>query len=397
MNRQAAAPAAEEDFSLVLGGPLYQMYLRSGLVTSNVARAERRIAAFIIVAWLPLLVLTLAGGTAFGGVTVPFLADIDVHIRFLVALPLLIGAEVLVHRRIRVTISQFVERGIIVPEDRMRFEEIMASTMRLRNSAAIEIALIVAALTFGHVIWRESMSLHVGTWYAGSGPAGGDQLTVAGWWYAFVSLNLFRFVLLRWYFRLIIWYVFLWRVARMPLRLNPLHPDRAGGLGFISNSVFAFTPVLLAHTTVFAGAIFGQIWHEGMKLPAFQVEIFLTIVLLIAMVVAPLTFFVVHLAGAKRAASREYGLLAMEYVDEFRAKWMRGSRPEGEPLVGSADFQSLADLAGGNDVVKEMRVFPFSRQTVVTLAIVTAIPYLPLTLTMIPFAELVSRGLGKLL
>ena len=87
----------------------------------------------------------------------------------------------------------------------------------------------------------------------------------------------------------------------------------------------------------------------------------------------------------------------MQYVDEFRAKWMRGRRPDGEPLVGSADLQSLADLAGGNDVLREMRVFPLGRQTVVTLAIVIALPYLPLTLTMIPFEELLGHIVGKLL
>jgi hypothetical protein len=65
--------------------------------------------------------------------------------------------------------------------------------------------------------------------------------------------------------------------------------------------------------------------------------------------------------------------------------------------VGSADIQSLADLAGGHDVLREMRVFPFSRQSFIALAVVIALPYLPLTLTMIPFEELVGRVLSKLL
>jgi hypothetical protein len=191
--------------------------------------------------------------------------------------------------------------------------------------------------------------------------------------------------------------MFLWRVSRLPLRLNPLHPDRAGGLGFIGNSVFALTPVLLAHTTVLAGFIAGRIWHEGMKLPAFQMEIAGAVMLLMVVALAPLTFFVLPLVRGKRTGSREYGLLAMQYVDDFREKWLRGARTEGEPLVGSADIQSLADLAGGHDVLREMRVFPFSRQSLMVLAVAIALPYLPLTLTMIPFEELVSRVFTKLL
>lgn len=346
--------------------------------------------------WVPLLVLTLAGGRALGGATVPFLFDLDVHSRFLLALPLLIGAELMVHQRLRVAVSQFVERGLIAPEDRPRFVGIIDAAMRLRNSAAIEVALIVGAIAF-YWAWRESMSLHVGSWYVAVGPVGDERLTMAGWWYAFVSLSLFRFVVFRWCFRLMIWYLFLWRVSRLPLRLNPLHPDRAGGLGFIGTSVHAFTPVLVAHTVVLAGVIGGRIWYEGMKLPAFQLEIAGAVALLMVIVLAPLTFFVLPLARVRRAGARQYGLLAMRYVDGFREKWMGDRRPDGEPLVGSADIQSLADLANAHDVVRGMRVLPLSRQAVVTLAIVVALPYLPLTLTMIPFEELVRQVIGKVL
>jgi hypothetical protein len=386
-----------EDFSLVLGGPLYQMCMRLRLVRPPADLTERRVIAVIVMAWLPLLGLTLAGGTALGGATVPFLFDLHVHIRFLLALPLLIGAEPMVHQRLRVTVSQFIDRGIIAPEDRPRFDGIIAAAMRLRNSVAIESALLVVAITIGYWMWHEGMSLHVGSWYAAVERGGGERLTVAGWWYAFVSLNLFRFVLLRWYFRLIVWYIFLWRVSRLPLRLNPLHPDRAGGLGFIGRSVWAFEPILVAHTVVLAGVIGGRIWHEGMTLPAFQLEILGAVALLMAIVLAPLTFFVLKIANAKRQGARQYGLLAMQYVDEFGEKWMRKRRPDGEPLVGSADIQSLADLANAHDVVQEMRMLPFDTRTVVTLAIVVAFPYLPLTLAMIPFDELVSHVIGKVI
>ena len=385
------------DFSLVLGGPLYQIYLRSGLVQPPAGRLGRRIVAFIVVAWLPLAILTLAGGSAFGGVEVPFAADLGAHVRLLLALPLLIAAELIVHQRVQATVRQFINRGIIAPADRAQFDRIIASVMRLRNSATIEIALAVIAITVGYWVWRERMAMQIGSWYVEVDAAGGQSLTVAGWWYAFVSLNLFRFVLLRWYFRLLLWYLFLWRVSRLTLRLNPLHPDRAGGLGFIGNSVFAFIPLLIAQTAVLAGVIGNRILHEGAQLPAFYMEIAAAVALLMALVLAPLPFFMFQLARAKREGAREYGLLAMRYADEFRGKWLRGQRPAGEPLVGSADIQSLADLAGAHDVLREMRMLPFSLQTIVRLAIVVAVPYLPLVLSMIPLEELMGRLISKLL
>jgi hypothetical protein len=40
-------------------------------------------------------------------------------------------------------------------------------------------------------------------------------------------------------------------------------------------------------------------------------------------------------------------------------------------------------------------MLPFDTRTVVALAIVVALPYLSLTLTMIPFEELVRHVIGK--
>ena len=385
-----------ENFSLVLGGPLYQMYVRSRLLRPPADLAERRIVAFIVLTWVPLVLLTLASGSALGGVKVPFVLDVDVHVRFLLGLPLLIAAEVLVHRRLRTAVEQFVERGIVGPGEEAAFRRIIDSTMRLRNSVLIEVALLIGAFTLGYVIWRGTTALRVDTWYAVTGADGMQHLTVAGWWYAFISLNVFRFMLLRWYFRLILWYIFLWRVARLPLRLNALHPDASGGLGFLGNSPFALLPLLLAHTTTLAGVIGGRLWHEGMKLTEFQLEIGGSVALLMSAALLPLTFFMFQIARAKRDASREYGVMAMRYVDEFRAKWLVKRGPAGEPLLGSADFQSLADLAGGNDPVRKTGFFPIGRQSVVTLGILIALPFTPLLLTLIPFEELVERVVRKI-
>jgi hypothetical protein len=386
-----------EDFSLVLGGPLYQLYLRSRLLKPPADLIERRIGAFVVITWVPLFLLALASGTAFAGAQVPFLLDIDVHVRFLIALPLLIGAEVLVHQRLRVTVRQFVDRGIITPPHLAAFREIVDSTMRLRNSTVIEVALLAACITLGDVIWRGATALRVDTWYAAADAGGAQSLTLAGWWYAFISLNVFRFVLLRWYFRLILWYIFLWRIARLPLRLNALHPDGAGGVGFLAGSAFALLPVLLAHTTTLSGVIGGRLWHEAMALPAFQLELAGSVALLMVAALLPLAFFVPHLARAKREAAREYGTLAMRYVDEFRDKWLGQRRPGGASLLGAADLQSLDDLAGGHDVLRNVGFFPIGRRAVVNLAIAIALPFAPLLLTLIPFDELVQRVVSKMI
>ncbi len=178
-----------------------------------------------------------------------------------------------------------------------------------------------------------------------------------------MSLPLFQFLLIRWYFRLFLWARFLWHVSRLELQLVPTHPDRCGGLGFLSSIVYAFTPVLLAQGVVLAGMIAGRIFYAGAQLPQFKVDLIGLAAVMVLAVLAPLLVFGPHLERAKRAGLREYGTLAQRYVREYDHKWLRGTPPD-EPFVGSADIQSLADLGNSFDVVKEMRYVPFTITTV---------------------------------
>jgi hypothetical protein len=384
------SPSEPPDFSLVLGGPLYQLLLRAEMVRPTMDLVQRRLILAVVITWLPLLVLTALGGGLLSGVSVPFLSDLDVHVRFLLALPLLIGAEVIVHRRVRAAVDQFQERNLIAPADRKRFDAIVSSTMRLRNSVAIEVLLLVLSFTAGYWLWRSQASLHVATWY-GTNTDGAISFTWAGYWYVFVSVPILRFILARWYFRLLIWYVFLFRVSRLRLQLNALHPDHAGGLEFLNGSVEAITPVLMAQTVFLAGLIANQIWHEGATLPEFKILIGGALAFLLLLALLPLGFFAFQMAEAKRAALRQYGAVAAEYAREFREKWLGGWQTRGNELLGNPDFQSLADLGNSYAVVREMRLLPFSRNVVVRLLILIALPLAPLALTMFPFEVLLQQ------
>lgn len=89
------------DFSLVLGGQLYQFWRGTRLAGESLQHLRRRIIALAMVAWIPLLVLSIAEGHAWGDrVRLPFLYDVELHLRLLLALPLLVVAELVVHQRL---------------------------------------------------------------------------------------------------------------------------------------------------------------------------------------------------------------------------------------------------------------------------------------------------------
>lgn len=107
MSKKSSDLRQESDFSLVMGGPLYQLYLRSHLAKPPLELLPRRIVTAIVITWVPLALLSLFIGRAVGAVEVPFVEHLAVHVRFLISLPLLIAAEVFVHKRIITSVKQF--------------------------------------------------------------------------------------------------------------------------------------------------------------------------------------------------------------------------------------------------------------------------------------------------
>jgi hypothetical protein len=286
-------------------------------------------------------------------------------------------------------VPEFVHRELVAPDDRPRFDDLVTRALRLRNSLVVEAALALLALTVGHWIWRTYASLHGPTWYAV--PAGsGTRLTAAGYWYGFVSLPISRFILLRWYFRFFVWCVFLWRVSRLRLRLNPLHADHAGGLGFLEDSAMAFALILVAQSAFFAMVLGNRIWHEGRVLSDFVDEVAALVSFLVVFVLLPLVFFSRHLFMARLRGVLRYGRLASAYADAFQLKWMAPDAGPGDGLLGTGDIQSLSDLANSYDVVHTTRAVPFGKAIVLRLVVIILLPLAPLTLTLVPLNRLAA-------
>src|SRR5215469_7361580 len=349
----ARALRAAQDFSLVHGGPLFQLLLRSRLSSDSLTLVARRMIVFVLITWMPLLALAAHDGHLLDGdVAVPFLLDGETHIRFLIVVPLLLAAELVVHRRLMPVVRAFLDRDLISEADDERFDAAVNSAFGLRNSLLAEI------------------------------------------WYAYVSLPLFQFLLLRWYYRLFIWIRFLWQVSRIELRLVPTHPDQLGGLGFLANTVFAFSVLLVAHGAMVAAQISNRIFFAGAALADFKEEVFVMLVFLLCLVFGPLLVFSPQLSRAKRRGLLEYGALAERYVRDFDGKWLRGGRQESEPLMGSADIQSLADMGNSFAVVRTMRLAPIGRDAVLELAACVLVPLAPLLLTIMPVEDLLRKLLG---
>ncbi len=393
---QAPGLASEvEDFSLVLGGPLYQFLARKRRPHPVEENLLWRVLLLSGICWLPLLLLCLFEGTAIGAVEIPFIRDIETHVRFLVAVPLFVIAELVVHVRTRVIVAQFFERRLIPEPALQRFRDAMQSAIRLRNAMWPELLMVIVIFPLGFYVRTQVLAVDSATWFAQVGQ-GQSSATLAGLWFYGVSNPVFQFLLFRWYFRLFIWARFLWQVSRIDLDLMPIHPDRKGGLGFLGASSFALAPLIAAHGAAIAGYVANRIFFTGATLPDFKLEIAGLVVLLMLVVLAPLCVFAPQIAAAKRRGMREYGNFSAEYTRRFDQRWLRNGNSEGETLLGSADIQSLADLDNAMSIVSEMRPFPIGRDALVNLIAAALIPFAPLLLTMFPLEVLLERIVGVL-
>jgi hypothetical protein len=382
-----------QDFSIVVGGPLYQLYLKTRLVKPALSLVKRRIMVITMFTWFPLLILAAFSGVATSGVRVPFVFDLDTHARFLGCLALLIFAEVIAHQRISEIMMQFLKRDIITKEIQPQFERYISSAIKLRNSIIVELVLLALVMSLGHLIWQEYNLTDRSTWYT-TVINGKASLNIAGYWYVFISIPVFQFILLRWYFRIFIWYRLLWQISKLPINLNSLHPDRAGGLGFLTDTISAFAAVLIAHTVLLTGMITNRIWHDGATLLDFKVEVISVTALLMAIVLVPLIFFIFAMARDKRVGTHKYGVMASHFVNVFYHKWVDTESTD-DSVLGADDIQSLADLSNSFTVTRDMNIIPFSFRNVIQLFLLVVLPLLPLIFTLIPIIDIV-RAIVKI-
>ncbi len=367
---------------------LYNKLYRSiGFAKKSSGLFQQFVLMVCLVTWLPLLILTLVSKIKFSA----FANDIGVHVRLLVSLPLLLYAGVIANERFQIVVQQFIDCNIISEEDRQKYRVMIASAIKWSGSLFVEVLLFLFVITVGHWVSNRVLPFDISNWYAIK-RNNAVTLTLPGYWYVFFSLPVFQFILLRWYYRLLVWYRLLWKISKLKLQLNSLHPDRAGGIGFLVNSVYGLELFLMAHSFLLAGLILNAIFNTHATVWQFQDEIFTWLLILVFVPLIPMLFFALQLARAKRKGTNAYGVVANRYVTEFRKKWIGDSESQGrEKWLGSSDIQSLADLSNSFNVSATMRSVPVGKNTIFFVLIFTALPFFPLLFTVIPLTNIFNQ------
>jgi len=370
-------------FSLVDGGPLCALMRRLGWTRPD-GHIDYLRAAIVLVAvtWGPLLVATLSARLLTGR---SFAIDWSAHTRLLVAIPLLLRSEYSLHARTRFAVERFVSDHWAEGQQE-QVDRIVGTATRRRDAVLPEVALLAVALVASQFV----------VWNPGGMPFVAQRLTMepslvaARWWYALVALPVFQFLVYRALWRWAIWVLMLWRLSRLRLQPTATHPDLAGGLEFLSWPSLGFTFVVAALSTTQAGVWADQVLHAGLKVTDLKSEAMVFIAAALIVTLGPLFAVSDRLWRCRIEGRFQYGSLATDYTRLFQARWI--DRPDRSDVLGSADIQSLADLANGYSVVDRMRILPFGPRAVLTVVASAVVPMLPVALLGVPL----SQVLGKL-
>lgn len=375
----------EFDLSLLRGGPLHSLLVRAGIAREGMRGILARILFFVGITWVPLAILTASQGTLLNtSIKVPFLYDFSEVCRFLFVLPLLIVAESIVEPWLAHVLAHC--RRLVSDEEVDRFNNFIAKAVRSRDSIYVELFLVALAFIRPHFQYMD-LSAESVSWRTAVHAAPNLALM----WYLYVAKPVIAFIWLRWLWKYIIWSILIVRISRLALRVVPTHPDHMGGLGFIAIGQSKFAVLVFAFAAQVSSVLGEEILFDGANLWDFRYMILGVVVLSLLVFLPPCLAFTPRLIESKRRGLLEYGALADQYTKAFHAKWIEGKRPDDEPLMGSSDIQSLADLANGFGVVQSMKSVIITKSTLLSFVICALVPFTPLLLTIYPFDEILKR------
>jgi hypothetical protein len=391
-----SAPETPLESLFTEGGPGARLMHRLRLLHPELEVGSVRAAVTLAaLSWLPLLILSASQGLLLSGAKIAFLRDIAAQTRFLLAVPLLVLADIPVGFRLREMVRQFLSSGLVQDHDRSKFEEMLVDAVAIRDSRLAEIVVVALSYVATFLNFARGQLQLGSTWYT---PDMTNHLSLAGYWYVLVAVPIFQFLIFRWVYRMFNWSLFLWKVSRLDLRLSAAHPDAAGGLGFLGKSLIPFGTITFALSTVVSGAIASRIIFAGAHLQSFVAAYLALLVITLIIFAGPLVIFTPRLFQLKYRGMLRYGVLADRYTRLFEQKWVElGSLPEAdESVLGSSDIQSLADLGNTFELVRKMRVFPVEQSDFIALAIPAIVPALPLLTTVMPLSDIIKNLLHLL-
>ena len=375
-----------KSFNLSTGGLVYKLLNLLHIQQPGRYSFKRRHITLISLCWLPLLLLTGIEGNLFNtSIDTPFIYDLSPYVRYLIVLPLLINADEIIDQLIITVLQSVRTSGILGDNDKDKYNKAVEKLSQRKDSYIADIVILVISygvvLLFLNNLEELRANATFTSWIISDGDTGA-QLTNAGWWYVLVSSPVLQIILYRWFWRFYLWVEFLFRVSKIKLKLQPTHPDLAGGLGILKNGESTVHVNNLTLGALLSEGLAEDILYTDMTLMQSLTDIVIFIITAIILMTLPMFFFTKQLAMSRRWGLVVYGDLGHRLSIAFDNKWGDTSdESNGDELLKTADSSVVCDYADIYSVVEDMRLMPLNLKGYFLQLTILVIPFIPLILT----------------
>lgn len=396
MQRRPNEIQAENEVpSLVRGGPAWRLQQRLGLLGADglptVAGAVK-VAAFC---WLPMAALAGFDPRNWNlQYDHSFFTDLGVYSRYLIAVFVLLITDRATDHRLHKLLIAFEETGIVNREMHAEFGKRIVVGDRRTSSGlaeAVMLALSVVAVVASAVyLSQNSLESWVSPMSGFPGP-----LSLAGWWNLLVSAPLYFFLTFRWLWRLMVWTLLMRDLANLPLQLVATHPDKAGGLGFLTIFPAMFLPLIFSLSMVFATGILQTIIIEGGQVTELEYMVAAWLTLVIIVFVGPLGLFTPKLLALKEQSIVDYGTMVSHY-NRVAERHMRDDFAQDRP-VDKETVAMLSDISAGLETIKAMKPMPVEFFALIPLIVSALLPLIAVAAIKFPMGSLLWKLFSSLI
>jgi hypothetical protein len=388
--------STDYDFSIINGGMFDHFLKLIGVNKTGSKSTLRKIIFYTGLTWIPLAILTAIEGSFWGNhVDVPFINEFATHIRLLLAIWILVLAEGIVDKRVKYSVNQFNKSGILSESGKEKFERAKIIADRMCESYWAEG--IILFLIIVNLIFRITINtIDLTTWILPD-KNNTSTMSLAGYWALIISFPVFQFIILRWFWRWIIWLRLLFLIAKVDLQLLPTHPDKSGGLGFLGESPLPFGIFTFVLSIVFSGMLAERVvfLEEVLQEQYLLIAVFVLFCVIINMV--PLLPFIGPLISARSKGISNYHAMIAHHHREFENKWLTQKTQNKESLLGHTDASSAADISAVYELAENMTIFPFNLKTMAVTVLISIVPIISVFAIQLPMAEMLKMLAGLLL
>ena len=387
-------------FSLFEGDLVSRIFARLGMGTYEAGDLVKRSVLLIGITWVPLALLAIASEVHW--IQPPgqnFFLDFAAYGQLLIGLPMFLLAERVIDGQTRDAARYFLTTGVVQPGDAPHLLQFNRQVRRLRMQLWPELICVGIGylLTVSWVL--PEIYNDRDTWHA-MGPvvqpqpfSWGGLLELASQtpqpltWPGLLELGfvgpLSTYWWLRWSWKIGIWSWYLYRLSRLQLNLVASHPDKTGGIGFLSDAQTKFGLVILAYGISYVAPTIGyKLAFEGATFSVLSVWGYAVSFIIGAplLFTIPLFMFTKQLYHTKIRAKKMFQERSMERALAFEEKWLKACSSGNYKLMSGNDLNGLTALNQVYDHIQAMRVVPFDLRSfseLVGSALGPMVPLLP--------------------